>query len=544
MNRNEINDKVSVLNHDKYKKNLKKKEIIYETTIFSLKLDNFNYINKYNDDEIELFKNWNNYILYSVLYSIYRNSNGSWILGSTLVNYLLDLPVGGDRDIDIAIMNNEPNTNKIHIEYYDTYHEINTRYINVLESNDIVDIIKSELNIDKYNTFHRKSPNFLKTFYLCKKYIDRENKYNFLNNCSNKDTKVHLDIVNLSNKNNNVRYWNRIIPIFGSKAIYSDMEDINCNIEILPIFYDYIVNDNVKTIEFNLNNFLLLIKGLRVFNTEGILRENGEYLPIRSKEKFKEKNKYQELKEDIKYENIKIPINKFKFLFRIGDPVIINCKSILSFWIYGELLTKKIPKDYEYIYGKKKIINEKIKDILNGKSDDRCNICQETYKITSPIIITKCDHKYHLKCYINMIIKYVEGKISIFDKDSRKDLLLNNMNSCAICRTDLTKIDWYSNNKTLRVKKGMLKKEKCQKTKAEYTYYGKDELILVNGKSREFCHLLIEDIRTLGYESLEDYLVHKWNLIERLYAFEKINNEMKTDYIEEIYEKILTDYIR
>ena len=66
MSKNEFNDKVLVLNHDKYKKNFKKKEIIYETTIFSIKLDNFIYRNKYNEDEIELFKNWNNYILYSI----------------------------------------------------------------------------------------------------------------------------------------------------------------------------------------------------------------------------------------------------------------------------------------------------------------------------------------------------------------------------------------------------------------------------------------------------------------------------------------------
>jgi len=554
MEKIQVHDKVISYNKNRVNHNSQrntKKDIENEVLILSLKIDNYDFRIKYSDDELDLFRCWNNYVLCDILFSIFHNIDFSYVIGSTLVNYLLGYPIGGDRDIDIVL---SETSIRVKTVIFESHRVVDTQYISDLESQDITSIIKSELNVDKYNLLHRESPDSIKSLYLSKRLLDKDDKFKFLNNYDNGDTKINLDIITLSDKSNNIRYWTRMVPIFGSKAIFTFITEIHRRTHILSILYDYIVKDKKRVIEFNLNNFLLIIKGLRIFNIEGITRENGEYLPIRSKDRFKETDEFKDLKDYLRYEKRSIPNNQIRNFFKIGDPVIIECKNTLAFWIYGELLTKKVPKDFEYIFGKdaKRIHSKhneiKIKSVLDDTIDDQCNICQERYKLSSPIIFTKCktdNHKYHLKCYINMVMKYIEGKISIFNKDKMKEILSTNMNACPICRSDLMKIDWYSNNKTLRIKKGTSKLEKCHITEKVYDIYGKDELILVSGKTKELCNLLIDNIEHLTeYPTLEDYLVYKWGLIERLHAFETISHDIKSDHLNEIYDNIIGTHIR
>jgi hypothetical protein len=525
-------------------------KLLYESNLTSLKIEKMDMRIRFTMDELNFIKNWNKYLMNNFIPTLYKFDDKAILTGSTLVNYIIDTPMGGDRDMDVVLFESCPSPAGFARDIIVT----NAAYITGLANQDIDKMTKFTCDVENFCDLSKGIlDNSLSMFYLCKKFLDPENKFTFIKNNQNKTT-INFDIINLSNKGGNVLYWNRTIPIFGSKAIYKEINNRYSEIQLLPIFYDYIVNGKQKQIESTLDNLLVLLKGLKIFNTHGVYRPNGEYLPIRKTEMFNETDEFLEIKDDLKYEYTDISKSIMKRLFSIGDPILINSKFMLSFWICGELLTNKIPKDFEYVFGtnsriviesfKKEFGDNPIHNITTDNHECICNICHDKFKLSSPIIITKCKHYYHLPCYINMVINYVAGKISIFNQDQTRSYIEPNMNACPMCRSSLLNIDWYSNNKTFTKKINPVNTMKCHTTRKEYRIDNQYNAVLVNGKSKDVCHLLIENLNIFDkYKTLEDYLVYKWDLIEKLTAFENISKDISKYNLRGVYENIIQDLI-
>lgn len=531
-----LREDISILRkeNDDLKRKIRENDI---NNIISL-VNKYDFYPKLSDEEKYWIELYNNYIIEIFTPHVVNRSN-IYLSGSSIISYLMNLPLGAFRDIDIVYFSTTEYITMLS-EGREVLSISSTRYIAGMIDKGIREILRTKYILSKItsNQIEIIYKSLLKIYEHIVKDID--NKYLKDKFIFNKTANIEYDISTVSlDANTKSSYDNRITPIFGSK---STLMRINSEeIFFTNNFRDYLVNGIQKIVDPTLINILIMLKGYKIFNISGVYRIGGEYLPLCHSNKFIESDVIKEIKRLITKQErsgieIIIPKYMLKQLFMIGDPIIYNCGYTLSFYICGELLLMNEPNDeFNYVYENESVNvlnnfknlfgDNPIKNILNKTHVCMCPICQENIELSSAIIITRCNHYLHLRCYIEQILPYINYMISIYDNDRRKDVILPSSNQCPCCRCVQFNIKWD----TLR------QEQKIFNTR-QYVVNGENKryLTLSKNKGKDFNPLFIENLSIFTkYKTLEDYLVYKWGLIEKMHIIEniEINDDLLGDVI-------------